>query len=207
MEEYQTGGNRNPFNYQKVEQISRDVSTTWIPLTTVADQLNLYGDTSQDDFLYGLELASRMVIEDYIGQSMFPCQYRVYYNAASLSGTPLSLDLPEVSQSITVDAVKYWDSSNTLTTVATNQYYYDDSGNKVVVESLPTDLNTARTSPVYCEYTVAASHLADYPVVQQASLLMLMHLYNNRSNTTEKIVREIPFGVSSLLRPYKSLVL
>jgi len=32
-------------------------------------------------------------------------------------------------------------------------------------------------------------------------------LYNNRSNTTEKIIREIPFGVSSLLRPYKDLVL
>jgi hypothetical protein len=205
--EYQTGGNRNPFNYQKVEQIGRDVSTTWIPLTTVADQLNLYGDTSQDDLLYGLELASRMVIEDYIGQSMFPCQYRVYYNAGSLSGTPLTLDLPEVSQSITVDAVKYWDASNTLQTVASNGYYYDDSGNKVVVATLPTDLNTGRTSPVYCEYTVDASHLANYPVVQQASLLMLMHLYNNRSNTTEKIMREIPFGVSSLLRPYKSLVL
>ncbi|MGA0888451.1 MAG: head-tail connector protein, partial [bacterium] len=92
-------------------------------------------------------------------------------------------------------------------TVASNQYYYDDSGNKVVVATLPTDLNTGRTSPVYCEYTVAASHLANYPVVQQASLLMLMHLYNNRSNTSEKIVREIPFGVSSLLRPYKDLVL
>ncbi|MFN9287847.1 MAG: head-tail connector protein [Planctomyces sp.] len=205
--EYQTGGNRNPFNYQKVEQIGRDVSTTWIPLTTVADQLNLYGDTSQDDLLYGLELASRMVIEDYIGQSMFPCQYRVYYNAGSLSGTPLTLDLPEVSQSVTIDAVKYWDASNTLQTVASNQYYYDDSGNKVVVATLPTDLNTGRTSPVYCEYTVDASHLANYPVVQQASLLMLMHLYNNRSNTTEKIIREIPFGVSSLLRPYKDLVL
>lgn len=200
-----TGYTRNPFNYQKIEQISRDVSSTWIPLTTVADQLNLYGDTSQDDLLYGLELAARMSIEDFLGASMFPCQYRVYYG--DLSGNPLALDLPEVSQSVTIDAVKYWNASNVLTTLGTSNYFYDASGNKIVLGSLPSDLNTQRTSPVYADYTVGASHLASYPNVQQASLLLLMHLYNNRSNTAEKKLYEIPFGVATILRPYKELVL
>jgi hypothetical protein len=148
--------------------------------------------------------------------SIFPTQYRVWYNASSLYGTPLTLDLPEVSQNqspalsgVQINAVKYWTQATppVLVTVASNQYYYDNSGNKVVLQSLPSNLNTAMTSPVYCEYTTAANPLAQYPVIKQAGLLLFVHLYNNRSNTTEGTLKEIPFGVSTLLRPYKPLVL
>lgn len=148
--------------------------------------------------------------------SIFPTQYRVWYNASSLYGTPLTLDLPEVSQNqapslsgVQINAVKYWTQATppVLVTVAANQYYYDNSGNKVVLQSLPSNLNTAMTSPVYCEYTTAANPLAQYPVIKQAGLLLFVHLYNNRSNTTEAMLKEIPFGVSTLLRPYKPLVL
>jgi hypothetical protein len=60
---------------------------------------------------------------------------------------------------------------------------------------------------VYCEYTTVANPLANYPVVKQAALLLLTHLYNNRSNTTDNQLKDIPFGVSTLLRPYKPLVM
>jgi hypothetical protein len=92
-------------------------------------------------------------------------------------------------------------------TVASNQYYYDPSGNKVVLESLPSNLNSSMTSPVYCDYTTVANPLASYPVIQQAGLLLFVHLYNNRSNTSEASLKDIPFGVSTLLRPYKPLVM
>jgi len=32
-------------------------------------------------------------------------------------------------------------------------------------------------------------------------------LYNNRSNTTDNQLKDIPFGVATLLRPYKPLVM
>jgi hypothetical protein len=57
------------------------------------------------------------------------------------------------------------------------------------------------------EYTTARSPLANYPVIQQAGLLLLTHLYNNRSNSNERTMYEIPFGVAQLLRPYKPLVM
>jgi hypothetical protein len=44
-------------------------------------------------------------------------------------------------------------------------------------------------------------------VIQQAGLLLLTHLYNNRSNTFNGKLDEIPFGVAQLLRPYKPLVM
>jgi hypothetical protein len=207
---------RNPFNYAKFEQIGRDISTQWLTTQELANQLNLFEDESQDGFLEALELAVRQAIEDFIGLSIFPTSYRVWYNAASLYGTPLTLDLPEVSQNqnsgqpgVTVSAVKYWTGAtvSVLNTVPPNQYYYDPSGNKIVLQQLPTDLNFAMTSPVFCEYVTAANPLAQYPVIKQAGLLLFTHLYNNRSNTTEVKLNEIPFGVATLLRPYKPLVM
>jgi len=207
---------RNPFNYEKTQQISRDIATAWLTLGEITQQLNLFDDESQDPYLEGLELAVRMTIEDYLGMSIFPTSYRVWYNAASLYGTPLSLDLPEVSQNFDpqapgdiVDAVRYWNDNNPpeLITVDVDQYYYDPSGNKVVVANLPTNLNSSMTSPVICEYTTAANPLAAYPVIKQAGLLLLTHLYNNRSDTTGPIQHNIPWGVQTLLRPYKPLVM
>lgn len=207
---------RNPFNYEKFEQISRDIATQWLDTESIAQQLNLFEDQSQDGYLQSLELAVRQAIEDFLGMSIFPVQYRVWYNASSLYGTPLTLDLPEVSQNqnpgqpgVAINAVKYWTEATppVLVTVNPTTYYYDPSGNKIVLQSLPSNLNAAMTSPVYCEYTTAANPLAQYPVIKQAGLLLFVHLYNNRSNTTESNLREIPFGVATLLRPYKPLIM
>jgi hypothetical protein len=209
---------RNPFNYAKFEQIARDNTTAWLTLAEIRQQLNLFDDTSQDTYLSSLELATRQAIEDYLGMSIFATSYRVYYNSASLYGTPLSLDLPEVSQnnstpasSVTITNVKYFNDETppVLTTVSASTYYYDNSGNKVVLQTLPSDLNSNMTSPVSCEYVSPVNPIALYPVVKQAGLLLFTHLYNNRSTVgdTVGVKAEIPFGVSTLLRPYKPLVM
>ena len=62
---------RNPFNYDWFEQTNRNVSTGWLTLSEIREQLNLYSDTSQDTYLTSLELAIRMAIEDYLG-TLFP---------------------------------------------------------------------------------------------------------------------------------------
>ena len=63
----QYGSTRNPFNYDKFEQINRALTTGWLTLEEITQQLNLFGDESQDSYLEGLELAVRMHIEDYLG--------------------------------------------------------------------------------------------------------------------------------------------
>lgn len=207
---------RNPFNYVKVEQTNRDVSTNWLTANEITEHLNLFDDESQDTYVLSLELATRMAIEDYLGMSIFATSYRVYYGGESLAAAPASLDLPEVSQAsvaspnpVTISSVAYWNDStpSVLTTVDSSQYYYDASGNKIVVAGLPTDINTAMTAPIVVNYTVAANPLAAYPVIKQAGLLLLTHLYNNRANATETKLKDIPFGVTTLLRNYKPLVM
>jgi hypothetical protein len=213
---------RNPFNYSKFEQINRDNVTPWLTLDEITQQINLFEDESQDVYLKSLELATRQAIEDYLGLPIMPVTYRVYYNGNALWGVPLSLDLPEISpgtvsgstyaayqNGIRVDSLGYWNAStpSVFVPVASTDYSYDNSGNKVILANLPTDLNYFMTAPIVLTYTIAASPLGAYPVIKQAGLLLFTHLYNNRSNTVDTPLREIPYGVSALLRPYKPLVM
>lgn len=209
------GVSRNPFNYAKTEQVARDVSTQWLTLEEITQQLNLFDDESQDTYLTGLELAVRMAVEDYLGMSIFMTQYRVYYANPGLYNTQLYLDLPEVGvgrKGITINSVVYYPNINNptdceLVTLPNTEYYYDVTGNRLLVNSIPTTLNQNIDNPIVVTYTVNANPLAAYPVIKQAGLLLFTHLYNNRSNSVEKALQEIPFGFYSLLRPYKTLVM
>lgn len=210
------GAPRNPWSYQKVEQIDRDVSTPWLTLEEITQQLNLFDDESQDSYLTGLELATRMAVEDYLGMSILPVQYKAYYGATNNSmGMQTSLDLPEISQDtnvtagVTINSVKYYntDSPPILVTIESTEYFYDPTGNKVVINSLPNEINTFMTNPVIVIYSLNANPIGSYPVIKQAGLLILTHLYNNRSDTSTDRLKQIPFGAQTLLRPYKPLVL
>lgn len=211
------GSTRNPFNYDKIEQINRALTTGWLSLEEITQQLNLFGDESQDSYLEGLELAVRMHIEDYLGMPIFPISYRVYYGLSSLYASPVCLDLPQVSYkdsfnsgSVVIDSVKYYNNANpvALITLANTNYSYDPTGNKVILPNgTPQDINMNVTSPIVVEYTVNPNFLQAYPVIKQAALLLLTHLYNNRAETTLSKLQTIPYGVDALLRPYKPLVM
>lgn len=210
------GTSRNPYSYEKIEQVSRDIQTQWLTLEEITQQLNLFNDESQDSYLTGLEVATRMAIEDYLGMAIFPVTYRVYYGATNgMTGTQMAFDLPEVSQDfrgqpgVVINSVSYYAGGNptVLTPLPKTEYFYDPTGNKVLVNSIPNDVNEAMTNPIVIQYTTNANPLAQYPVIKQAGLLLLTHLYNNRSNTNAAYLNEIPFGVAQLLRPYKPLVM
>jgi hypothetical protein len=159
-----------------------------------------------------------MAIEDYLGMSIFPVTYRCYYGTFNgMGGSQISLDLPEVSQpfqgqsGVTINSVQYYngDTAPVLITMAASTYYYDPTGNKVVVSGLPNTVSNFVTNPITVTYTCNANPIAQYPVIKQAGLMLLTHIYNNRSTVgqTVGVMAEIPFGVSTLLRPYKPLVM
>ena len=207
---------RNPFNYSKFQQIDRDSVTPWLTLDEITQQLNLFNDESQDTYLRGLEVATRQAIEDFLGLSIFSVTYRVWYGSESLAAAPISLDLPEVSQNfyptqagVQIDSVGFWNDAfpPVFTEIGASNYFYDASGNAVIVNSLPTNINSVIAAPIVVDYTTAANPISAYPVIKQAGLLLLTHLYNNRSDTTETKLKQIPFGVEALLRPYKPLVM
>lgn len=203
---------RNPFSYEKVIQLSRDITTGWLTLDEITQQLNLFEDESQDGYLTSLEVATRMAIEDFLGMSIFPITWRAFYGNSSTINTQVFLDLPEITQGdngVTIVNVSYYNEATppVLTNLARTAYYYDPTGNKVVVSSFPSDVNVFMSNPIVVTYTTNANFYAQYPVVKQAGLLLLTHLYNNRSNTTIETLKTLPWGVEMLLRPYKPLVM
>ena len=203
--------NRNPFNYVKIEQVARDYVTQWLTLDEITQQLNLFQDESQDSYLTSLEVATRFAIEDYLGMAVFPTQYRIYYGNPGLSSAAIYLDLPEVSQGrygAVINSVSLWSGlPPVLTALATDTYWYDSTGNRVIIQSLPNTVNQYNANPLEVLYTIPSNPIMQYPVIKQAGLLLLTHLYNNRSNTTEVALKNIPFGVDALLRSYKPLVM
>lgn len=204
-------GNRNPYNYAKIEQVSRDLATAWLTLDEITQQLNLFQDESQDQYLESIELATRMAIEDFLGMAIFPTTWRTYYANLGVYNTQWFLDLPEVglgATGVTINKVEVYTTSNTIpVTLATSAYSYDPTGNRVILNELPNNLNQNIVNPIVVTYTQNTSIIAQYPVIKQAGLMLLTHIYNNRSNTTDMNLKEIPFGVAQLLRPYKPLVM
>jgi hypothetical protein len=205
---------RNPYNYAKFEQVNRDVSTPWLTLSEITQQLNLFDDESQDTYLTSLELATRMAIEDFLGLAIYPTTYKVYYTNFGLYNTAVYLDLPEVAVTafnttgVTINLLQYYSTSNvTPVTIASTEYSYDPTGNRVIVNTIPNTLNQQVANPIVLTYTQNSAFLSTYPVIKQAALMLMTHLYNNRSTTTEKSLHEIPYGVAALLRPYKPLVM
>lgn len=124
---------RNPYNYAKVEQVSRDVATQWLTLDEITNQLNLFDDESQDGYVTTLELAARMAVEDYLGMAIFATQYKVYYPGTI--NAQAFLDLPEVSpgaSGVTIDLVQAYTTSNTTpVTISSSAYTYGTTGDPV----------------------------------------------------------------------------
>jgi len=206
--------NRNPYNYAKFEQISRDISTQWLTTDELKQQINLYGDDSQNVYINALELAVRMAIEDFLGMAIYATQWKVYYTNFGIYNTSVFLDLPEVSvqdglvAGVTVNKVECYTTSNTTPElVDPSQYSYDPTGNRIILGSLPNSLNQEVANPIVVTYTQNANPLSAYPVIKQAGLLLFTHLYNNRSDTTDNQLKTIPYSLQVLLRPYKPLVM
>lgn len=204
--------NRAPYNFEKIEIVSRDYLTNWLEISTITDQLNLFDDQSQDVYLERLELAVRVAVEDYLGISIFPTTYKIYYGNPAITGIAAVLNLPEVTQGvtgITVNSVGYWDGNvpSVFQTMLASTYQYDPTGNQIIVNSFPSNISTQIANPIVVQYTTASNPLINNPAVMQAALLLFTHWYNNRSNSTDVSLRDIPFGFTQLLMPYKPLVL
>lgn len=198
----------SPLSVFKSVQTTRDIVTGWLTLDEIANQLNLFSDQSQDTYLQTLDLAARMAIEDYLGLAIFDNAFSAYFAVSSAALTPVHLLLPEVSQAgTTISSVKYYDGSQVLQTLATANYFFDVTGNQVVVTSLPSTINTNMAAPVQVNWVNKGSVIGQYPVVKQAGLLLVTHLYNNRADTSDKRLYPIPFGMQMLLKPYKPLVM
>ena len=114
----------------------------------------------------------------------------------------------EFASYVTINSVQYYDGSGTLQTLAPSAWTFDLTGSQVLVTAFPNTLSSTIDNPIVVNLTQRPNaQYAQYPTIQMAGLLLITHWYNNRAETSDKMLKSIPFGVDSLLRPYKDLVL
>ena len=197
-------------NWSKAEIVSRDTTTQWLTDSEILNQTNLVGDTSQITMLREYDLVVRTYIEEYLGSAIFSQSWTAWYRLDCTVAAPYYLDLPStprpVSTAVTINTVKAYTAASGLVTLDSSLYTYDSTGNRLVLNSVPT-LSTAVANPVLITFTLAQSPLATNPAVLHAGKMLLTHLYNNRDTHSEKAQNEVPMGFAALLRPYKPLVM
>lgn len=113
----------------------------------------------------------------------------------------ISLPLPPVQS---VNSITYLDQGGTLQTLSPSQYVVDITGEPARVTpqfGYVWPVTRWQIGNVNIQFTAGYTSVPED--IQQAILLLVEHLYANRSASTEKALREIPLGVDSLLASEK----
>jgi hypothetical protein len=126
----------------------------------------------------------------------------------------LGIMLPMASPFITLDSIKYDDGSGVVQTLDPATYYVNDYEKPAAAYPLNSVWPVAqfnKMNAVRVRYTCGYSLDSDSPMLtlplpfqfKAAMLLVLGHLHENRENTAEVELFEIPNGAASLMERYR----
>ena len=188
------------------KSFSFTASTTPI-ITTAEAKQHLKVDTSADDsyiddLVQAATESAQIFTNRFFVDTVLTQHGDTWYDLAVLFKSPVS----------STTHIKYYDSDNTIQTLATSVYLTDLTHNPARVglkpnQSFPSIAD--RISAVECKYTVGyGSAASDVPTaIKQAVLLTVGNWYQNRQSVvTGTIGTELPLSSQYLLDQYKMLV-
>lgn len=200
--------------WNKLTEVSRDYDSDLIPVTELRYQLNLYSDTSQDAYLELLDKTAKAYIEDKLGVSFHTRTAKAYYSPSTFitSGEYTHLPLPNsFDTTMSVSSIQYYATgAKTLTTLATSNWFFDVTSDRLAVKLSGVQFNTDYESPLLVNLSYGSSDgsaLTENPAIKHAAMLLVTHWYRNRSTTSEGMLNNIPHGVDVLLEPYREVLL
>lgn len=162
-----------------------------------------------DDLILALLSAAREYVEGYTGLALTPRTLEI-----QLDKFPLNEILLPIAPLVSLISVKYLDGGNVQQTVANVDCVLDTFQRPgwllpAVALTWPGTLDVVNA--VSIQYTVGYSHRTDVvqtrplpKTLRVAALLVLGHLYENREQTTEANLKELPLGVNALCDLYKT---
>lgn len=204
-----------------------------LTLAEVRDHLRLISYSSppfyeEDNLLNGFISVAREWCEWWTMRAIAPQTFELGlggFPSASATSTTDSADallftwddgilLPYGAPLISVEQVVYDDGSGIETPMDSGGYYVDEFQQPARLYTSPsTSWPTAQASnrrAVRIRYTAGYDLPGTSPMVnvlpfsiKAAMLLVIGHLYENRENTSEVSVQEIPLGAASLLERYR----
>ena len=174
--------------------------------------LRLFGDTSDDTEITEFVFAAQQYLDDYLGEFIGETSVQVPVDSFPRS-SPIELPHRFIKNLV---SVQYYDASDTLTTVNSNIYLYDDSGVNPVVrlrsgQSWPSEVSEDREYPVQINYLAGLTSDSNTQsnvdsAIRSAVLLILSELYANReSYLVGQTYVNLPITAERLLRGYRRI--
>lgn len=176
-------------------------------------------DTNSDSKITSLIKAARLTAENFMQRALCLRTYRLTLDRFPQYLCPLDLPMSPV---LSIDSVKYYDTSGTLVTWSSAEYILEaDSEPARLVHdpsfTWPTDYQQNRIGLVQVQYQAGYAASTDSPTdyaanvpddIKAAIMLILGDLYENRESTltgTRAAAVPLPYGAESLLYPYRIL--
>lgn len=101
-----------------------------------------------------------------------------------------------------IDAVKYYDETNTLVELNATHYWADIQSTPArITFSAPPSVYTDRHQAIRIE--CVAGHSSLPKPLRQAALLLVGHYYENRQLTSSLKVNDVPMAVEFLVNPFR----
>lgn len=179
------------------------------PLVTLAElktHLNLFGDTSYDDYLTRLLLAGQQAAENYIGEYIGGTDIQASWATFS------DLTIPH-RHIADVNSVSYLDFDNTFVTIPSTDYVVDLTGYNPVVRATrasggwPTSsLSVDYSNPITVDYEAELNEELQSEALVQAILLYCSGMFSNRENyVLNEVVNRLPLASERLLAPLRRI--
>lgn len=169
-----------------------------VDAATVMSHLRV-SDAGEQTIIESYRDAATRMCEQHTGYAIGQQRWRL--SLPAFSGSSIRIPLPPL---VSVQSVKYYDLNGVIQTVDTSAYYVDPNrllGEVTIKPGMSWPVVLGRSDAVMIDFTCGnASVDAD---MVAAILLLTGHLYENREAVTGFTLSELPWGVESLLSPYK----
>lgn len=175
-----------------------DIVTT-LGSSTIESHLRL-SYASETNYLNALASSAWESIEDRIGEEYGVSTYTTYQE-----GLPSEFTLPVDGSRIDTMAISYVDVNGVTVNVDSADFDYSSAGYpvQVVYSGDAVELSEDKARPVTVTYTTTAKGI---PVaLQQACLMLMGHLYENRQGVASERAYKVPMSIEYLCRPYQKI--
>jgi len=178
------------------------------PITTAEAKIYLkVDDSTEDTLIAALIVAARQMAEKYMNRSLIKTVWESMFDDFPGADQDSTFEIAPSPVSA-INTVKYYNSANVLTTLASTVYLTDYVSEPSSLSLQPgqswpdtADRKNAVVINYDAGYGTAASAVPD--LIKAGIYLIIGHLYENRQDVTKEKMNELPIGSKSLFDMYR----
>lgn len=175
------------------------------PITATAMREHVRQTINDDDAtLSAMISAARVYAETFLNRQLMPATYRLAMDC--FPGWTIKVPMPPLTS---ISSITYLDTAGTVTTLNSSLYVVDtDSTPGRITPAYSTIWPTTRSQMAAVKVTFVAGYASAQVIpatVIQAIKMIAAHLYENREETVERSMANVPMGAVRLLESERVL--